>query len=371
MKKILFSLSLLLVGFIQYSFACHNSAMTLTNQVDNMDGTTTYTVDLTIGFGNLDLGFYGFVLSFNSSQNTPTVTNFPATIFAASTTNLTGDLTGLTGNNINSVVNDSDWDPYENMTNVLSYEYGGFSGAATNEIDLTLSITVDGCVEEIFFNPSVNISNASCYRTVSTGVSCAVCDITDIAAGTQGACVPATNTYTQQVTVTYSNPPASGTLDINGQSFAITSSPQTETLTSLTADGNAVSVTADFSADATCTMTSANLFTAPSACSPVCSIDNITIGTQSACNPSSNTYTQEVTITYSNPPASGMLSINGQPFAITSSPQTETLIGLTADGATVNGTVQFSANPTCSNAISFTAPASCSVSCSADNGTWD
>ncbi|WP_291726099.1 choice-of-anchor D domain-containing protein, partial [Bernardetia sp.] len=98
--------------------------------------------------------------------------------------------------------------------------------------------------------------------------SAATCSITAISAGTQTACVPASNTYTQEITVTYSNAPASGTLNVNGQTFAITSSPQTVTLTGLTADGNSVDVVAVFSADAGCTFTETNAFTAPASCTP-------------------------------------------------------------------------------------------------------
>ncbi len=200
-----------------------------------------------------------------------------------------------------------------------------------------------------------------------------VCSIDNITAGSQTACVPATNTYTQQITVTYTAPPGSGTLDVNGQSFAITSSPQTITLTGLTADGNGVNVTAAFSANGTCTDTQNSLFTAPANCSPVCSIDNITAGSQTACVPATNTYTQQITVTYTNPPTTGTLDVNGQSFAITSSPQTVTITGLTADGNGVNVTAAFSADGTCTDTQSslFTAPASCSSSCNADNGTWE
>jgi len=100
----------------------------------------------------------------------------------------------------------------------------------------------------------------------STGCLVPTCSIASIAAGAQTPC--ASNLYSQEIVVTYANPPASGTLDVNGQSFAITSSPQTVTLTNLVADGNAVNVTAAFSADLGCTMTSNSLFTAPAPCTP-------------------------------------------------------------------------------------------------------
>ena len=94
------------------------------------------------------------------------------------------------------------------------------------------------------------------------------CSITALAAGAQTPCASGPNTYTQQVTVTYSNAPGSGSLVVNGQSFAITSSPQTVTLTNLAANGAAVNVTANFSAQTSCTFTANGLFTAPPSCAP-------------------------------------------------------------------------------------------------------
>ena len=131
-----------------------------------------------------------------------------------------------------------------------------------------------GCVEEIVFDASVNSGSSSCEYTVSTGVSCASCNVSAITGGNQTPCVPGSNTYTQEVTVSYTNAPASGTLDVNGQSFAIASSPQTVTLTGLLSDGNAVNVTAVFSADPACTLSVNGLFTAPAPCNAGCTPDN-------------------------------------------------------------------------------------------------
>jgi hypothetical protein len=87
------------------------------------------------------------------------------------------------------------------------------------------------------------------------------CNIVNITAGAQTVCDP--DTYTQEVTVTYNGNPETGVLIINGQSFTITSSPQTETLTGLIGDGNSVDVTAAFSMDKCCTLKVCDLFTAP------------------------------------------------------------------------------------------------------------
>jgi len=362
LRFILLAVSALI--YIQ-SRACNNSSFNIVSQTTNPDGSITYVLNLTTELGGFDATFYGFALSFNSPFNTPTVTAFDPSLNNADLTsgNLTETLFGQTGGSINSVAGDNDWNQYAGMTNVLSYEDGSLFGAASNDISLTLSVTVMGCVETIEFNASVNSGSAACLFTAPTGQNCASCSITALALGTQTACNPATNTYTQEVIVTYTNPPGAGTLDVNGQSFAITGSPQTVTLTGLTADGNGVNTTAVFSADATCTFTTNNLFTAPADCTPVpvCSISGLALGTQTACNPATNTYTQEVIVTYANEPGSGTLDVNGQSFPITGSPQTVTLTGLTADGNGVITTAVFSADATCTFTTNnlFTAPADC------------
>ena len=93
------------------------------------------------------------------------------------------------------------------------------------------------------------------------------CLISDLTAGAQTACDPATNTYTKEVIISYSNAPASGALEVNGQSFPIESSPQTVTLTDLVANAALVDVTAEFTDAASCSATAAALFRAPRSCS--------------------------------------------------------------------------------------------------------
>ncbi|WP_299113639.1 fibronectin type III domain-containing protein [uncultured Winogradskyella sp.] len=93
------------------------------------------------------------------------------------------------------------------------------------------------------------------------------CPLKKLEVGTTYSCNELDDTYSQDIIVTHVNPPASGTLDVNGQSFAIGVSPQTITLTGLTADGLDVDVSANFSALPTCIITEDNLFEAPSECS--------------------------------------------------------------------------------------------------------
>ena len=274
MKKIVL---FLLLNFSYFaSFACNNSAITIVSQTTNPDGSITYVLNLDIDLGFADATHYGFTLEFLSSQNTATVVagGFDPTLNNSDlTSGSISAMTGLIGGDVNSVASDGDWASYDNRTDVLSYEYGGFGGAASSDYSLTISVTVSGCVETINFDSNTNAGNPACIYTAATGQNCALCSIT-AALGTQTPCVPATGQYTQEVIVTYANEPGSGTIDVNGQSFAITGSPQTVTLTGLTADGAAVATTAAFSADATCT-TPVN-FTAPAACGS-CAADAGTI----------------------------------------------------------------------------------------------
>ena len=348
-------------------FACDNSSIVITSSVTNADGSITYNIELGIDHGGLDATYYGYVLEFNSSLNTPTVIlggTYPTTNSVApgdvTCGNLTETFQALSGNDINSLNNDSDWNQFMGLSNVLSFETGAIWGAITNDICIPIQVTVSGCVEEIVFHANANSGAAACVYTISTGQSCANCEITNLSA-TQGPCDPLTNTYTAEITVTYSNAPGSGTLDVNGQSFSITSSPQTVILAGLVSDGNSVDVTANFSADPTCTFTTNGLFTAPLPCS--CSITNVT-ATQGPCDPSTNTYSAEIIVTYSGAPGSGTLDVNGQSFSITSSPQTVLLTGLVSDGNSVDVTANFSADPACTLTTNglFTAPPPCSCS---------
>jgi hypothetical protein len=89
------------------------------------------------------------------------------------------------------------------------------------------------------------------------------CAISNLSIAHSFPCDPITNTYDLLVRVEYSNEPLTGTLDVNGQSFAITTSPQDCLLTGLPADGLPLNVTAEFSANTECTLTVPSLFTAP------------------------------------------------------------------------------------------------------------
>ena len=155
--------------------------------------------------------------------------------------------------------------------------------------------------------PSTNtIINATSCNPLDTGISVQYltnvygCDslitthttllpsIIDINTGFQTECDEVTNTYTQEIILTYYNAP-SGNVIVNGQSFTISSSPQTLILTGLLANGLPVNITASFSAINTCPKTENALFFAPQNC-----------------------FTESYTITYIvNPVSAGNIVIDG------------------------------------------------------------
>lgn len=96
------------------------------------------------------------------------------------------------------------------------------------------------------------------------------------------------STYDQSFAISYSFAPVSGTLDVTvaGQTInaALTGSPQMVTFTGLPSDGQAVSVTAAFSEEQTCTATATDLYVAPSNCSndDICDALDITFNIDGA-----------------------------------------------------------------------------------------
>ncbi|MDG1262697.1 MAG: hypothetical protein P8H59_11705 [Flavobacteriales bacterium] len=92
-----------------------------------------------------------------------------------------------------------------------------------------------------------------------------------------------------------------------------------------------------------------------------CIINSITTGTQTTCNPATNSYNQQIIIDYDGQPATGLINVNGSLFTIQGSPQTISLNNLPSDGQPVDVTVFFSQDPGCtvtSNNL-FTAPEAC------------
>lgn len=116
------------------------------------------------------------------------------------------------------------------------------------------------------------IQSSQCVR-ISTNYRLlevlSACTIQSVEAGQQTPCVVATNSYTQEVIITYDQAPATGQLSVNGRLFDITGSPQTVVLTDLDSDGQPVDVDVFFTDFPSCMASVEGLFTAPVNCCPV------------------------------------------------------------------------------------------------------
>ena len=92
-----------------------------------------------------------------------------------------------------------------------------------------------------------------------------------------------------------------------------------------------------------------------------CIITSITAGAQTSCEASSNTYTQQIKVYFSDQPSSGSLIINEKMFEIGSSPRTITLTRLPAEGDWIDVTARFSDDQYCTFTVLalFIAPPAC------------
>jgi hypothetical protein len=211
----------------------------------------------------------------------------------------------------------------------------------------TVTLTLDSNSNEIDVTASFSDDNTCIFTAENLFSAPSFCDcpISSIVANSQSLCNPLDNTYIQEVTVTYNELLAIGTLEVNGQSFITGTSPQTVTLTNLDSNSNDIDVTAYFSGTTDCEFTAENLFSAPSFCN--CPISSIVANSQTACNPSDNTYSQDITVTYNESLAVGTLEVNGQSFITGTSPQTVTLTNLDSNSNDIDVTAYFSGTTDC------------------------
>ena len=92
-----------------------------------------------------------------------------------------------------------------------------------------------------------------------------------------------------------------------------------------------------------------------------CSIDAVSTGGQTGCDPNTNEYTQDLIIEYDSAPNTGNLVVNGALYPLTGSPQGIILENLISDGLPVDVTVSFSEDTSCESIFPavFTAPENC------------
>jgi gliding motility-associated-like protein len=226
-----------------------------------------------------------------------------------------------------------------------------------------------------FAGVPADITFASSGSSTATTNCAILCNMTALTA-TPGPCSVATNTYTLSGTITYTDPPTTGTLTITNSCSGVTQVinppfPATSigySLAGMPANGAGCTVTAVFSADPLCTLTSA--FTATAPCTVTCNISAVT-ATPTACDVATQQYDVSGNVTFVNAPASGTLTITNScggtavvfnaPFT---SPAAYSFPGLPANSASCNITAVFSADATCTFTQAYSAPAPCTVTCS-------
>lgn len=174
------------------------------------------------------------------------------------------------------------WGPFSSLANICdpaSLSTPNIVDCSYSGSDIEIGYITGAQVGEFYMFLITNFSDNPCNinfnQTDGTGsTDCAVlCDISSVSVNV-GQCDPATNQYTITGTVNFSNAPSSGTLNVTNSaggsvSLPVTGSSQTYSFTGLSANGAAGTITATFSADATCTLTSN--YTAPPSCS-ACSV---------------------------------------------------------------------------------------------------
>lgn len=152
-----------------------------------------------------------------------------------------------------------------------------YSTSATETVDIPNAVAGQWYIMLItnYANTPTNISALAGNAAGTDGTTnCNIlCNMTGLTA-TPGACVPATGLFSVTGQITLNYPPTSGTLTISSSCGPSTTvglpwtSPISYTLPGQTANGAACNITATFSADPTCTLTTA--ITAPAPCSGSC-----------------------------------------------------------------------------------------------------
>ncbi|WP_375443425.1 SdrD B-like domain-containing protein [uncultured Fibrella sp.] len=217
---------------------------------------------------------------------------------------------------------------------------------------------------------AILVSLPGCSSTTTTytaPASCSItpaCGLTVTASGTN--CNPATNLYVLSGTITLANSPTSQTLTLTDGSYvrSLTASAGTTTIgfsyTTLTSDGATHTVSVVGSNCGTASTT----YSAPASCSvmPPCSLS--AVATPGLCASATNTYSNTVLVTLTNPTAGTLTVSEGSrsvPFVVPASIGATTAVatfnGLVSDGLVHTVTITL---PGCgTQTITYLAPASC------------
>ncbi len=139
---------------------------------------------------------------------------------------------------------------------------------------MSFPVTVDDQQLNIAFQASINQGKISAIQVRPMGEPPVVCIVDSIQLGVQSDCDDEFITYSQVLTIFSSNAPDSGLVVVNGQSFAVSASPQTVVLEDLISDGQSVDLSIAYSADSLCVFALDSAWFAPEDCTPapVCQV---------------------------------------------------------------------------------------------------
>lgn len=276
------------------------------------------------------------------------------------------------------------WGPFANQSQMCTSIFNQTAGIedcsyltdATEYIDLTGAV-----VGEWYMLLITNYADAptDIIATQTGGGGATNCDIlcnVDNFTANIGLCDSPTQTYPITGTVTVSGAPTTGTMTVSsscGGTPAVFNAPfattTSYTVSGIPTTGGPCTIDVTFSDNPFCTSTIN--YTSPQ-CAP-CNIDyfEANIG---VCDPNTNGYPVSGVVQTSNVPTTGQLIVEScygnqavfnAPFPATIN---YNLTGLWADGQACDVTVYFTANPSCTNTIPYTAPAACG--CGAQAGTY-
>ncbi len=141
------------------------------------------------------------------------------------------------------------------------YKAGGAAPPADVDPDNWIGQTVDDL-----------LGSLDCFRMSDNSKQLTVlqsCFVFDIELGNQTSCLPESNTYSQTISFKVDMGPASGSVEINGQSFMLDSDELTVTLTDLVANGNFVDLEFVFSDDEGCNQVFEDIFVSAANCCPI------------------------------------------------------------------------------------------------------
>ena len=232
-----------------------------------------------------------------------------------------------------------------------------FNSLLSDGVDHTITVSLPGC--------------STTTTTYTAPASCSVTPVCNLSVTASGAnCNPATNLYVLSGTIAVTNSPSSQTLTLTDGSYvrSLTVAAGTTSIafsyTTLQSDGATHTVTVTSSG--TACGTASTTYTAPTSCSvaPVCSLS--AVATPGFCTSATNTFSNTVTVTMTNPTAGTLVvsdGVNSVTFAVAASTGTTTanavFNGLVSNGASHTVVVSL---PGCSTTTTtYTAPASCSV----------